>query len=122
MFENIKKIHIKGGYFESSTELDLFDSNQCLSILYGRNGSGKTSIAKAIRQLVGKDSEPKEDDGSVQYIVSSDQAIPDDKKTSVFIFDEDFVRDNVRTKGKGLETIVMMGELNGIMPIILCLT
>ena len=110
MFENFKKIQIEGGYFEQSTGFDLFDSNQCLSIIYGRNGSGKTSIAKAMRQLVGKDSEPKEDDGSVQYTVSSDQAIPDDKKTSVFIFDEEFVRDNVRTKGKGLETIVMMGE------------
>ena len=31
-----------------------------LSIIYGRNGSGKTSIAKAIRQLVGKDSKPQE--------------------------------------------------------------
>lgn len=110
MFENFKKIQIEGGYFEQSTGFDLFDSNQCLSIIYGRNGSGKTSIAKAMRQLVGKDSEPKEDDGSVQYTVSSDQAIPDDKKTSVFIFDEEFVRENVRTKGKGLETIVMMGE------------
>ena len=29
---------------------------------------------------------------------------------SVFIFDEEFVQENVRTKGKGLETIVMMGE------------
>lgn len=110
MFENFKKIQIEGGYFESSVGLDLFDSNQYLSIIYGRNGSGKTSIAKAIRQLVGKDSDPKEEDEPVQYTVSSDLAIPDDKKTSVFIFDEEFVRENVRTKGKGLETIVMMGE------------
>ena len=62
MFENIKKIQIEGGYFEQSSGLDLFDSNQCLSIIYGRNGSGKTSIAKAIRQLVGKDSKPQEGD------------------------------------------------------------
>jgi AAA15 family ATPase/GTPase len=48
MFENFKKIQIEGGYFEPSSGLDLFDSNQCLSIIYGRNGSGKTSIAKAL--------------------------------------------------------------------------
>ena len=42
MFENFKKIQIEGGYFEPSSRLDLFDSNQCLSIIYGRNGSGKT--------------------------------------------------------------------------------
>ena len=36
MFENFKKIQIEGGYFEPSSGLDLFDSNQCLSIIYGR--------------------------------------------------------------------------------------
>ena len=80
MFENLKKIQIEGGYFEPSSGLDLFDSNQCLSIIYGRNGSGKTSIAKAIRQLVGKDSKPQEGDVAVPYIVTSDAVIPEEKK------------------------------------------
>ena len=31
-------------------------------------------------------------------------------KDSIYVFDEDFVKENVKTKGKGLETIVMMGE------------
>lgn len=110
MFENLKKIQIEGGYFEPSSGLELFDSNQCLSIIYGRNGSGKTSIAKAIRQLVGKDSKPQEGEVAVPYIVTSDAVIPEEKKPSVFIFDEEFVQENVRTKGNGLETIVMMGE------------
>ena len=110
MFENFKKIQIEGGYFEPSSGLDLFDSNQCLSIIYGRNGSGKTSIAKAIRQLVGKDSKPQEGEVAVPYIVTSGAVIPEEKKPSVFIFDEEFVQENVRTKGNGLETIVMMGE------------
>lgn len=110
MFENLKKITITGGYFEQPIMLNLFKDNQSLSIVYGRNGSGKTSIAKALRQLVGKDMEQETEVGSVRYSVSTDATIPDDKKDSVFVFDEDFVRDNVRTKGKGLETIVMMGE------------
>lgn len=83
MFENLKKIQIEGGYFEPSSGLDLFDSNQCLSIIYGRNGSGKTSIAKAIRQLVGKDSKPQEGEVAVPYIVTSDAVIPEEKKPSV---------------------------------------
>lgn len=88
----------------------MFTPNQTLSIIYGRNGSGKTSIAKAIRQLVGKDSKQPEEDGNLPFTITSDAVIPEDKKTSVFIFDEEFVQENVRTKGKGLETIVMMGE------------
>lgn len=34
MFENFKNMQIEGGYFEPSSGLDLFDSNQCLSIIY----------------------------------------------------------------------------------------
>ena len=109
MFENFKSITIEGGYFENPTTLNLFKKSH-LSIIYGRNGSGKTTIAKSIRQLVGKDTEQPNEDGYTAFSVSSDSVIPEDKKDSVFIFDEEFVRLNVRTQGKGLETIVMMGE------------
>lgn len=91
------------------TTLNLFKKSH-LSIIYGRNGSGKTTIAKSIRQLVGKDTEQPNEDGYTSYSFSSDSVIPEYKKDSVFIFDEEFVRLNVRTQGKGLETIVMMGE------------
>lgn len=110
MFEDIKTITITGGYFEQPTTLKLFNEKQYMSIIYGRNGSGKTTIAKAVRQLVGKDNEYPTEDGYVSYTVSTDAVISDDKKASVFIFDEEFVRENVRMKGNGLETIVMMGE------------
>lgn len=110
MFENFKKITIQGGYFEQPVALKLFNDKQYLSIIYGRNGSGKTTIAKAMRQLVGKDTEYPTDEGYISYSVSTDVAISDDKKASVFIFDEEFVRENVRMKRNGLETIVMMGE------------
>lgn len=109
MFENFKNITIEGGYFETPTTLNLFKKSH-LSIIYGRNGSGKTTIAKSIRQLVGKDTEQPNEDGYTAYSISSDSVIPEGKKDSVFIFDEEFVRLNVRTQGKGLETIVMMGE------------
>lgn len=110
MFENFKKITIEGGYFEQATELELFKNKQELSVIYGRNGSGKTSIAKAIRQLVGIDSKQQEEEENLPFTITSDAVIPDDKKPYVYIFDEEFVQENVRTKGKGLETIVMMGE------------
>lgn len=110
MFEDLKTITITGGYFEQPTTLKLFNEKQCLSIIYGRNGSGKTTIAKAVRQLVGKDNEYPTEDGYVSYNVLTDVEISDDKKASVFVFDEEFVRENVRMKGNGLETIVMMGE------------
>lgn len=104
MFENFKKVTIKGGCFENDTELELFKKD-AVSLVYGRNGSGKTTIAHSIAELTKPDEEK-----SADYTVTADAAIPDDKKQSVFIFDEDFVRDQVRVEKDGINTIVMLGE------------
>ena len=104
MFENFKKIIIKGGCFENETELELF-KKYAVSVIYGRNGSGKTTIAHSIGELV----KPNEEKTS-EYSVTSEAAIPEDKKQSVFIFDEDFVRNQVRVEKDGINTIVMLGE------------
>lgn len=110
MFEKLEKIKIKGGHFESQQTLNLFAGKSPLSIVYGRNGSGKTTIAKAMRQLIGNDSEQPTDEGYITYEIELGLDDLKTHKNSVFIFDEDFVRENVRTKENGLESIVMLGE------------
>lgn len=111
MFETLRELIVKGGCFEQQTTLSLFLGKSPLSIVYGRNGSGKTTIAQSIRHLVGKESQtPPEEEPTPSFEVSTNAIIPEESKKSVFIFDEDFLRENVRTKGRGLETIVMMGE------------
>lgn len=45
MFENFKKIKIKGGFFDTDTEFQVFYEAP-IGLVYGRNGSGKTTIAK----------------------------------------------------------------------------
>lgn len=104
MFENFKKITITGGCFETATELELFKKDT-VSVVYGRNGSGKTTIAHCVGELVKPD-----DEKSAEYIVTSDVAIPEDKKQAVFIFDEDFVSKQVKVSREGINTIVMLGE------------
>ena len=42
MLEQIKNISIKGGPFTEKTSFDLFP--QRLNLLYGRNGSGKSTM------------------------------------------------------------------------------
>lgn len=104
MFESFKKIKITGGCFENETELELFKKDT-VSVVYGRNGSGKTTIAHCVGELVKPDEEK-----STEYIVSSDVAISENKKQAVFIFDEDFVSKQVKVSREGINTIVMLGE------------
>lgn len=116
MFENFKKIKIKGGYFEEETELEFFKGDVPLSIVYGRNGSGKSTIARCLKQLSESEEERIEREENVvrgeetDYIVNSEAPITDEHKSSVFVFDEDFLRNNVRVENDGLNAIVMLGE------------
>lgn len=74
-------------------------------MIYGRNGSGKTTIANCIGELAKSDEEK-----SVDFSVTSPATISIDKKNSIFIFNEDFVREQVRVENDGIHTIVMLGE------------
>ncbi|EFB92602.1 AAA family ATPase [Prevotella bivia] len=115
MFENFKKINIKGGYFDEETELRLFNEDS-LSILYGRNGSGKSTIARCLKQLCETEEERiKREENIAQgketnYTVSSDVSITDEYKPNVFVFDEDFLQNNIKVKDDGLNAIIMLGE------------
>lgn len=115
MFENFKKLKIKGGCFDEETELQLF--NECsLSVLYGRNGSGKSTIARCLKQLCESEEEQikrKEDvvqGTETNYTVSSVIPITDEYKPNIFVFDEDFLQNNVKVKDDGLNAIIMLGE------------
>lgn len=59
MIKEFKKLKIKGGIFQEETILDLFIRNSNvypnISIIYGKNGSGKTTIADAFRNITGVD-------------------------------------------------------------------
>ena len=115
MFETFKKLTIKGGYFDQETTLELFKEEH-LSIVYGRNGSGKTTIARCMKQLVETEEEKEKrlekiaNDQETAYEVSSEAVIAEENKSQVFVFDEDFLRDQVRVQNDGLNEIVMLGE------------
>lgn len=49
MYENIKGISIKGKCFENITTLNFFDEEtQRISLIFGRNGSEKSTISNAL--------------------------------------------------------------------------
>lgn len=106
MFEQITEISIQGGYFDASVSLKLFENR--FNVLYGRNGSGKTSISRAIAEY--KKPNEEVEDGR-KFRVSFNTALSEEDKRRIFVFNEDFVNKKVRLEGvDGLGTIVMLGD------------
>ena len=57
MLNNIKGIKFKGAAFDSETTLQLFSQNETdrVSLIFGRNGSGKSTISRAISRATGNE-------------------------------------------------------------------
>ena len=112
MFEKFKKLKIQGGCFDEETTLELF-MKDAITVVYGRNGSGKTTIAHGIKQLaIAAETEVDETKANhdTEFTVSADVAISNDLRKQVFVFDEDFVNEHIRLRKNGIQTIVMIGE------------
>ncbi len=78
-----------------------------ISIVYGANGSGKTTISRAISNCV--NNTPGQ---STKFINEDGKALNDEIENldNVFIFNEDFINNNILIKDDGIKTIVLIGE------------
>lgn len=101
-------INIKNDFFDPEAKLEL-NHGKKLSLVYGTNGSGKTTISKAFQCLKGED---PNFNGTISLIDESGHEIKlsDDQKSSIFIFNESFVDENIKEKITGLKSIVILGD------------
>lgn len=113
MIKEFKKLKIKGGIFQEETILDLFIRNSNvypnISIIYGKNGSGKTTIADAFRNITGVDKGRIE---ISEFIDEYNQKVEldEEEKKLIYVFDEEFIEENIKIELEGLNTIIVMGE------------
>lgn len=121
MIEKIRKLKIKGGKFEKETPFEFFkNENQRVAIVYGRNGSGKSTIAKGFREFVKVNSEEDSNEDcigeqiKIDLFDESNNNINNDIKDKVVVFDEKYIDENVGFKSDGLNTIVLIGNQNAI--------
>lgn len=110
MFESVNKLNFTSEAFLTPSSFEIFPKPQNHScLIYGRNGTGKSTIAKAIRKLY---------DDSTKGISSSSfidgsgnpMIIGEELCKSIFVFDEEFISQNIRIRENDLESIVMLGE------------
>ena len=109
--EDVASIKIKGGFFETDEILNLFcnNKNHRFCVLFGKNGSGKTTISRAFSKLSGA----SENTISEVSVLDKDNKVIDITSTSnakIQVFNEDFIKRNIQIEGDGLDSIVVMGE------------
>lgn len=116
MLRDISTVEVQGGLFATLTPFSLFDPQDGKelktikgTLLYGRNGSGKSTIARAFRLARGEEQPAIK---QVSFIDKDGNSVTlsDDKKKRIFVFDEDFVNEKVKFKEDHLDTIIMLGE------------
>lgn len=110
MIEKICSITIQGKCFDKETKLSLFpESEDRISLVFGRNGSGKSTIADAFQAYINNDFTELainlfDNDQMVQNI-------PENRRQNfMFVFNEKYIDTNVKLADDGLNTIVLLGE------------
>lgn len=105
MFKNISSLSISGKCFAKGCNLDLF--KQRINIVYGRNGSGKSTISQAISNIATGATDNK-------IISSFSRPLTPEEEKNIFIYDERFVDNKIRISYDGFDTIVMFGNQKDI--------
>lgn len=109
MIEKIKGIAIQGRCFSNSTTLVLYPNlNDRISIIYGKNGSGKSTISTGFYNVTSEyptlDIDFKLIDNVNSVLTSKDY------KNNIFVFNEQYIDKNVKIDDDGLGTIILLGE------------
>lgn len=120
MLKDIRGIEIQGANFDARTRLSLFCEGTHPAkaiLLYGRNGSGKSTIARSFLKIKGlsgsnvQTASPLDNQGAMITLT-------EEEKAHIFVFDENFVNENVRIQEDGLGSIVMLGDQAGLTELI----
>lgn len=111
MIENIAGILIRGRCFKERTALKFFlkkdeKADDRISILYGKNGSGKSTISDGFSALVSDEIEDLE----VSLFDNNDSIVTESISDNIHVFNEKYIDNNIKINDDGLDTIVLFGN------------
>lgn len=108
MLENIKGVKIKGRCFKNEQDFVLFQNpNDRISIIYGKNGSGKSTISEGFSCIANNTFSP---DISASLLDSEKNAISLPESKSIYVFNEKYIDENVKIDDDGLGSIILLGR------------
>ena len=87
-------IEIKGKIFQELTQLQLLEDSKT-ALIYGENGSGKTTISRAFLQASGKNQGLEKAKFLDKDGIEIDLG---DENSNVHVFNEDYINSNIRVK------------------------
>ncbi|KEA45949.1 hypothetical protein CR66_04020 [Campylobacter mucosalis] len=108
MFKNFCKLNVQGKCFQNETILEFFKENHhrfCL--IYGKNGSGKSTISQAFNAL--KTNDPNFITSKILDKSSQEIELAQDQKDQIFVFNEKYIDEKIKIKDDGLDAIVLFG-------------
>ena len=104
----ILSVHVCNGVFSDGCDINLFVNRtpaRRASIIFGHNGSGKSTIASEINAIRARS-------GNGYFYDSANQELDldDADRTRIRVFSEDYIESKTRIDDDGLEAFAMLGE------------
>ena len=111
MVEAVKNLVFSGAAFSEETALPVFPSkDHRLCLIYGKNGTGKSTISKAFLKVSGVELPEITNACLEDYSGQTVPYLDNGQSGEIFVFNEDYIQNKVRLKEDGLGTIVMFGK------------
>lgn len=119
--DSMTGIVIKSPFFDTPSSLELFPIHPSVlknpnapqknrvALVYGANGSGKSTIAQGFREYA-ESTTPRTVDLSPAVGTAAIKMSPGMKAEKFFVFDEEYISRNIKVQGSGLGTIVLFGK------------
>ncbi len=115
LIEDFTGVSVRSPFFSGNPTLELFpahnkpDKKNRVALLYGSNGSGKSTIAQGFREYI-EFTQPRSVEirmrcGNAELFVS-----PSMRLGKIFVFDEKYVEQSVKIRASGLDAIVLFGQ------------